>query len=228
MTDFNTHTDATDITKILEEKDEEDLLSQASDIEKKQDKNLIKIIAKYLLILGHINYNRIEYNDVSSDMNKKKDIYERKSYYLYRLISNILYDDTYDINDTFKTKLNEELLITNAKYYNLTYIYNYLETKYVVISPNSNKNYLINIIKSINNKINDDDKTLNTDAKNARYLFREKINNKNNPEEYDNEEDILTIANNISTSSLIATYVCNIVVLTLYFIIISFNIKKSF
>jgi hypothetical protein len=228
MTDFNTHTDATDITKILEEKDEEDLLSQASDIEKKQDKNLIKIIAKYLLILGHINYNRIEYNDVSSDMNKKKDIYERKTYYLYRLISNILYDDTYDINDTFKTKLNEELLITNAKYYNLTYIYNYLETKYVVISPNSNKNYLINIIKSINNKINDDDKTLNTDAKNARYLFREKINNKNNPEEYDNEEDILTIANNISTSSLIATYVCNIVVLTLYFIIISFNIKKSF
>jgi len=225
MADFNKYTDSTDITKILEENDEEDLLSQASDIEKKQDKNLIKIIAKYLLILGHINYNRIEY---SSDATKKQEIYEKKSYYLYRLFSNILYDDTYDINDTFKTSPAPTLLITNAKYYNLTYIYNYLETKYVVISPNSNKNYLINIIKSINNKINDDDKTMNTDAKNARYLFREKINNKNNPEEYDNEEDILTIANNISTSSFIATYVCNIVVLTLYFIIISFNIKKSF
>jgi hypothetical protein len=228
MTDFNKYTDSTDITKILEENDEEDLLSQASDIEKKQDKNLIKIIAKYLLILGHINYNRIEYNYPSSDATKKQEIYEKKSYYLYRLFSNILYDDTYDINDTFKTSPAPTLLITNAKYYNLTYIYNYLETKYVVISPNSNKNYLINIIKSINNKINDDDKTMNTDAKNARYLFREKINNKNNPEEYDNEEDILTIANNISTSSFIATYVCNIVVLTLYFIIISLNIKKSF
>ena len=227
MTDFIKYTDSTDITKILEENDEEDLLSQASDIEKKQDKNLIKIIAKYLLILGHINYNRIEYN-YASDATKKQEIYEKKSYYLYRLFSNILYDDTYDINDTFKTSTAPTLLITNAKYYNLTYIYNYLETKYVVISPNSNKNYLINIIKSINNKINDDDKTMNTDAKNARYLFREKINNKNNPEEYDNEEDILTIANNISTSSFIATYVCNIVVLTLYFIIISFNIKKSF
>ena len=49
-----------DTTKILDNNDE-DLLSQASDIEKKQNKNLIKIIAKYLLILGHINYNRIEY-----------------------------------------------------------------------------------------------------------------------------------------------------------------------
>ena len=228
MADFNTYTDATDITKILEENDDEDLLSQASDIEKKQDKNLIKIIAKYLLILGHINYNRIEYFSSGSDAVKKQDIYERKSYHLYKLISNILYDETYDIDDTFKTSLAPALLITNAKYYNLTYIYNYLETKYVVISPNSNKNYLINIIKSINNKINDDDKTLNTEAKNARYLFRDKINNKNDPKEYDNEEDILTIANNISTSSLIATYVCNIIVLTLYFIIISFNVKKSF
>ena len=189
---------------------------------------MIKIIAKYLLILGHINYNRIEYFSSGSDAVKKQDIYERKSYHLYKLISNILYDETYDIDDTFKTSLAPALLITNAKYYNLTYIYNYLETKYVVISPTSNKNYLINIIKSINNKINDDDKTLNTEAKNARYLFRDKINNKNDPKEYDNEEDILTIANNISTSSLIATYVCNIIVLTLYFIIISFNVKKSF
>ena len=217
-----------DITKILEDNDEEDLLSQASDIEKKQDKNLIKIIAKYLLILGHINYNRIEYFSSGSDAVKKQDIYERKSYHLYKLISNILYDETYDIDDTFKTSLAPALLITKTKYYNLTYIYNYLETKYVVISPNSNKNYLINIIKSINNNINDDDKTLNTEAKNARYLFRDKINNKNNPKEYENEEDILTIANNISTSSLIATYVCNIIVLTLYFIIISINVKKSF
>ena len=217
-----------DITAILEDKSEEDLVSQASDIENKQDKNLIKIIAKYLLILGHINYNRIEYNDASSDAEKKKDIYERKSYYLYKLISNILYDDTYDIDDTFKTTNNMSLVIKNAKYYNLTYIYNYLETKYVVISPNINKNYLLNIIKSINNKINDDDKTLNNEAKNARYLFRDKINNKNNPEEYDNEEDILNIANSISTISFGATYIFNIVLMTVYFYIISLNVKKSF
>lgn len=217
-----------DITAILEDNSEEDLVSQASDIENKQDKNLIKIIAKYLLILGHINYNRIEYNDASSDAEKKKDIYEKKSYYLYKLISNILYDDTYDIDDTFKTTNNMSLVIKNAKYYNLTYIYNYLETKYVVISPNINKNYLLNIIKSINNKINDDDKTLNNEAKNARYLFRDKINNKNNPEEYDNEEDILNIANSISTISFGATYIFNIILMTVYFYIISFNVKKSF
>jgi hypothetical protein len=217
-----------DITPILEDNSEEDLLSQASDIEKKQDKNLIKIIAKYLLILGHINYNRIEYNDASGDPEKKKDIYERKSYYLYKLISNILYNDTYDINDTFQTSGAPALVIKNSKYYNLTYIYNYLETKYVVISPNINKNYLINIIKSINNKINDDDKTLNNEAKNARYLFRDKIDNKNNPEEYDNEEDILNIANSISTISFGATYIFNIVLMTVYFYIISLHVKKSF
>lgn len=226
--DFDISAPSADITAILEDKSEDDLLSQASDIENKQDKNLIKIIAKYLLILGHINYNRIEYNDVSSDAEKKKDIYERKSYYLYKLISNILYDDTYDIDDTFKTTNNMSLLIKNAKYYNLTYIYNYLETKYVVISPNINKNYLLNIIKSINNKINDDDKTLNNEAKNARYLFRDKINNKKNPEEYDNEEDILNIANSISTISFGATYIFNIVLMTVYFYIISLNVKKSF
>ena len=226
--DFGISAPSADITAILEDKSEDDLLSQASDIENKQDKNLIKIIAKYLLILGHINYNRIEYNDVSSDAEKKKDIYERKSYYLYKLISNILYDDTYDIDDTFKTTNNMSLLIKNAKYYNLTYIYNYLETKYVVISPNINKNYLLNIIKSINNKINDDDKTLNNEAKNARYLFRDKINNKKNPEEYDNEEDILNIANSISTISFGATYIFNIVLMTVYFYIISLNVKKSF
>jgi hypothetical protein len=217
-----------DITPILEDNSEEDLLSQASDIEKKQDKNLIKIIAKYLLILGHINYNRIEYNDASSDPEKKKDIYERKSYYLYKLISNILYNDTYDINDTFQITTAPALVIKNSKYYNLTYIYNYLETKYVVISPNINKNYLINIIKSINNKINDDDKTLNSEVKNARYLFRDKIDNKNNPEEYDNEEDILNIANSISTISFGTTYIFNIVLMTVYFYIISLNVKKSF
>jgi len=217
-----------DITPILEDNSEDDLLSQASDIEKKQDKNLIKIIAKYLLILGHINYNRIEYNDESSDPEKKKDIYERKSYYLYKLISNILYNDTYDINDTFQITTAPDLVIKNSKYYNLTYIYNYLETKYVVISPNINKNYLINIIKSINNKINDDDKTLNSEVKNARYLFRDKIDNKNNPEEYDNEEDILNIANSISTISFGATYLFNIVLMTVYFYIISLNVKKSF
>ena len=215
-----------DITPILQDNDEEDLLSQASDIESKQDKNLIKIIGKYLLILGHINYNRIEY-DFTTDVETKKDIYERKSYYLYRLFSNILYDDTYDISDTFNTVKAEGLEIKDTKYYNLTYIYNYLETKYVVISPSNNKNYLINIIKSINNKINDDDKTLNNDAKNARYLFRDKINNKNNPQDYDNEEDILNIANSVSTTTFSAIYIVNIIIITLYFILISFNLKKS-
>ncbi len=204
-----------DTTKILDNS-EEDLLSQASDIEKKQNKNLIKIIAKYLLILGHINYNKIEYNAGSKTNTEKKDIYEKKTYKLYKLISDTLYNDTYDIDDTFKTTGATSLLITDTykRYKNLTYIYNYLETKYVSISSNNNtSNYLMNIIKSINNKINDDDKTFKNASKDAKYLFRDYIDRKDNKEDYENEEDILNIANNISTTTLGGTYIFNIILL---------------
>ena len=221
-----------DTTKILDNS-EEDLLSQASDIEKKQNKNLIKIIAKYLLILGHINYNRIEYNAGSKTDPEKKEIYEKKTYKLYKLISDTLYNDTYDIDDTFqdksvtkKTSLglsdaayktaidNLKITDTYKKYKNLTYIYNYLETKYVSISSNNNNsNYLMNIIKSINNKINNDDKTFKNASKDAKYLFRDYIDRKDNKEDYENEEDILNIANNISTTTLGGTYIFNIILL---------------
>ena len=204
-----------DTTKILDNNDE-DLLNQASDIEKKQNKNLIKIIAKYLLILGHINYNRIEYDAGSKTEPEKKDIYEKKTYKLYKLISDTLYNDTYDIDDTFKTTGATSLLITDTykRYKNLTYIYNYLETKYVSISSNNNNsNYLMNIIKSINNKINDDDKTFKNASKDAKYLFRDYIDRKDNKEDYENEEDILNIANNISTTTLGGTYIFNIILL---------------
>lgn len=204
-----------DTTKILDNNDE-DLLNQASDIEKKQNKNLIKIIAKYLLILGHINYNRIEYDAGSKTEPEKKDIYEKKTYKLYKLISDTLYNDTYDIDDTFKTTGATSLLITDTykRYKNLTYIYNYLETKYVSISSNNNNsNYLMNIIKSINNKINDDDKTFKNASKDAKYLFRDYIDRKDNKEDYENEEEILNIANNISTTTLGGTYIFNIILL---------------
>ena len=92
----------TDITSILDDDDSANILTQASDIEKKQDKNLIKIIAKYLLILGHINYNRIEFNNSAVDT-KKKEIYSLKSAFLYRLFTNTLLINTYEITDTFNT-----------------------------------------------------------------------------------------------------------------------------
>ena len=212
-----------DTTKILDNNDE-DLLNQASDIEKNQNKNLIKIIAKYLLILGHINYNRIEY--VSKTSTEQKEIYEKKTYNLYKLISDTLYNDTYDIDDTFKTTSGaaKALFITDQRYKNLTYIYNYLETKYVSISSNNNNsNYLMNIIKSINNKINDDDKTFKNVSKDSKYLFRDYIDRKDNKEDYENEEEILTIANNISTTTLGGTYIFNIILL-----IIVVNILKIY
>jgi hypothetical protein len=215
-------TNLIDTTKILDNS-EEDLLSQASDIEKKQNKNLIKIIAKYLLILGHINYNRIEYDALTgaNAVGDKKIIYEKKTYKLYKLISDTLYNDTYDIDDTFQDKsktkeANALLKITDTykRYKNLTYIYNYLETKYVSISSNNNNsNYLMNIIKSINNKINNDDKTFKNASKDAKYLFRDYIDRKDNKEDYENEEDILNIANNISTTTLGGTYIFNIILL---------------
>ena len=456
----------TDITKILEDNDDNDIPNQASDIEKKQDKNLLKIIAKYLLILGHINYNRIQYNN-TNDILKKKDIYERKSANLYKLISDTLYIDTYLIDDTFNiddcitncksyieyieitnagigytsaptiefsggnpttianarailsktisnitvsiggsgykiaptiefmggggsgasakatidngvlktirvvnggtgytseptiriigggspttiaiantniingivTSINvvnggldyksvptikfigggdgsgaeataimdngviksitvvnggkgyssntkiefigggpsiiataqatlspltitsiivenrgsgytskptiritggggsgaeaiaymQKRIIEEPKYKKLTYIYNYLERKYVNVSSTTNKNYLMNVITTINNKINDNDgKTFNNNDNTTLYMFRDKINNMNNPKEYDNEDDILNIANNISTTSFGATYIFNIIIMLICYNIISRTIK---
>lgn len=301
---------ATPLTNILEDYDngEEEISTQAADIEKRKDKNLIKLIAMYLLILGHINYNRIEFVSAAGDAAAKKEIYEKKTTYLYKLISNILYDDTYDIDDTFVTNSNTKgivgVKITNAgkdytsvptvniisvggvgtgatakavlkdktktidridievagtgyttiptveitggggsgavaialntllindgiyeKYKHLTYIYNYLETRYVNISANNNKNYLANIIKGINNKLNDDDKIMNTESKSARYMFSDDINRMKTPKDYDNEDEILNVANNVSTSSLAATYVFNIILIAVYFNVISANIK---
>ena len=200
-------------------------LTQQSDMEKKRDNNLIKIIGKYLLILGHINANRIEYYDKKINEARRKIIYERKTYHLYKLISNTLYKDTYDdINDTFKTSTTDLVIEDEnySKYKNLTYIYNFLETKYVNISSNNN-NYLENIINSINNKINDDNKKFNDETKSAQYIFRNNIDKIRNPDAYDNEEEILNIANNISTFDFGSSYIFNMLLLILYYYLI---IKK--
>ena len=132
--------------------------------------------------------------------NEKKDTHTHTHTTLYKLISNTLYKDTYDdINDTFKTS-TLDLIIEDekySKYKNVTYIYNYLETKYVNISSNNN-NYLENIINSINNKLNDDNKNFNNENKSAQYIFRNNIDKIRNPDAYDNEQEILNIANNVS------------------------------
>ena len=381
--------------------EDEDLESQAADLENNKDRNLVKLIGRYLLILGHINYNRIEYV-ATKDNASKKEIYEKKTTYLYKLFSNILYNDTYDIDDTFvvnskggsgsssggivsiaitnagtgytkppiikiipdsnsggtdavaeavlkptpienivinnggfgyitppkitiqrggaktdatavanidprrgtltsititnagtgytkvptifiandvsgggggsgaeaiatlKPTAVESITITNAgtgyttiprveitnasgdstgsgatavalnslligdgeyaKYKRLTYIYNYLETRYVNISANNNKNYLMNIIKGINNKINDDDKIMNTESKSAMYMFNDNINLMKTPKEYDNEDEVLNVANSVSTSTLASTYIFNIILIIVYFKVISANI----
>jgi hypothetical protein len=197
-------------------------LTQQSDMEKKRDNNLIKIIGKYLLILGHINANRIEYYDKKINEARRKIIYERKTYHLYKLISNTLYKDTYDdINDTFKTSTSDLVIEDEkySKYKNLTYIYNYLETKYVNISSNNN-NYLENIINTINNKINDDNKKFNDETKSAQYIFRDNIDKISHPDAYDNEEEILNIANNISTFDFGSSYIFNMLILILYYYLI--------
>jgi len=231
-----------DVADILKDSDEQDQSTQASSMEKLQDKNLIKIITKYLLILGHINYNREEYKryggTTATDAKNKKDLYERKTYYLYKLFSNTLYQNTYEIDDTFDTigvTTDDGLKITQDeynKYKNLTYIYNYLETKYVTVSSNNNRNYLVNIVKSINNKINDGEdegKDLNSDEsganKDSRYFFSKRIANMRNPLNYETEDGVLDMANNISTTSFALTYIANIVILIAYFYMISRNNK---
>jgi hypothetical protein len=211
---------------LTDDNDEEvDTQMQASDIEKKQDTNLMKIIAKYLLILGHINANRNEYNN-EKDEAKRKIIYEKKTYNLYKLISNTLFNDTYDdINDTFKTSTLDLIIEDDKynKYKNLTYIYNYLETRYVNISSNNN-NYLENIIKSINNKLNEDNKKFNNENKSAQYIFRDYIDKIRDPDAYANEQEILNIANNVSTFDFGSSYIFNMLLLILYYYLI---VKKN-
>ena len=124
------------------------------------------------------------------------------------------YDDVYKIDDTFN--FTDKKTISD-EYINLTYIYNYLETKYVYVSSNNNSNYLMNIIKSINNKINEDDKDFNYGSKDAQYFFGNYINKL---KDFDNEDEILNIANNISTTSFGITYITNMILLLSYYYLV--------
>jgi hypothetical protein len=178
----------------------------------KNNENLQKIIAKFLLILCHINYNKYSYSLATTTSSPtKKEIYERKTQYLYKLFSDTSYNDIYEIDDTFNISDPKTI---SKEYKELTYIYNYLETKYVYVSSNNNNNYLMNIIKSINKKINDDDKIFNDDSKDAQYIFSNYISKSNN---FDNEDEILNIANNISTTSFGITYITNMILLLAYY-----------
>ena len=223
-------TDAADMTPILKNDiTDEDSINPKEDI---RDKNVIKIIAKYLLILGHLNYNGVEYNrevktgaktQETVDANQKK-IYELKTLNLYKLISNVSYNDTYDgLDDTFITITNiaagsETGKITDTKYKTLTYIYNYLETKYVSLSSNNNKNYLLNVIQSVNNTLNNDDKTIipATENKTSKYIFADYIKELKTPLKYEDEDEILNKAIHTSTTSFETTYYMNILILGCY------------
>jgi hypothetical protein len=231
---------ATDMTPILEDDiSDEDSINQKEDI---RNKNVIKIIAKYLLILGHINYNGIEYKkEVVSTVvatiktqetvnANKKQIFELRTRKLYQLISNVSYNDTYDgIDDTF-VKISDIAsggttgTITDSttykKYKTLTYMYNYLETKYVSLSSNNNKNYLLNIIQSINNTLNNDDKiiTATTGSKESKYLFAKRIEEMKVQPEYEDEKAILEKAIRISTTSFESTYYMNMLIIICYII----------
>ena len=379
----------TDMTPILSDISDEDSINQTPEV---RNKNLIKIIAKYLLILGHINYNGCEYN-LYDDETIKNEIYELRTRNLYKLFSNVSYNDTFEIDDTFTSiniegsdtvkhiivrnrgngyshtdkdikitptgvnttpviataNINYEVLalasilitdggsgyitaptiaitggsgsgatatahlselgivsikvvnrgagytsaptikieggggtgatatatlntdktlksikvdtagagytsaptikieggggtgatatahlgienkITNPKYKTLTYMYNYLETKYVSLSSNNNKNYLLNVVTSINNTLNNDDKTITASgSKDSKYLFAKKINEMKVPPEYEDEDAIYTKADYISTTSFESTYYMNLLILICFIIgTIYANIKKS-
>lgn len=380
----------TDMTPILSDISDEDSINQTPEV---RNKNLIKIIAKYLLILGHINYNGCEYN-LYDDETIKNEIYELRTRNLYKLFSNVSYNDTFEIDDTFtsinisgysdtvkhiivtdfgkgylptdkdikitptgtsktpvianailneynnmsisitdggsgyitaptiaitggsgsgatatahlsdlgivsvkvedggsgyttapritisnanekiratttatlnngsiksikvdtagagynhsgvitvtieggggsgaraKAYLGIENKITNPKYKTLTYMYNYLETKYVSLSSNNNKNYLLNVVTSINNTLNNDDKTITASgSKESKYLFAKKINEMKVPPEYEDEDAIYTKADYISTTSFETTYYMNLLILICFIIgTIYANIKKS-
>ena len=299
---------ATDMTPILSDISDEDSINQTPEV---RNKNLIKIIAKYLLILGHINYNGCEYN-LYDDETIKNEIYELRTRNLYKLFSNVSYNDTFEIDDTFTSinfegtdklirikidkdkagtgytsaptikieggggtgatatatlntdktlksikvdtagagytsaptikieggggtgatataHLGIENKITNPKYKTLTYMYNYLETKYVSLSSNNNKNYLLNVVTSINNTLNNDDKTITASgSKDSKYLFAKKINEMKVPPEYEDEDAIYTKADYISTTSFESTYYMNLLILICFIIgTIYANIKKS-
>jgi hypothetical protein len=223
-------TDTTDMTPILKNDiTDEDSINPKEDI---RDKNVIKIIAKYLLILGHLNYNGVEYKkevktdtitQETVDANRKK-IFELKTLNLYKLISNVSYNDTYDgLDDTF-IKISdiangsETGKINDTKYKTLTYIYNYLETKYVSLSSNNNKNYLLNVIHSVNNTLNNDDKTIipATENKTSKYIFADYIKELKTPLKYEDEDEILNKAIHTSTTSFETTYYMNILILGCY------------
>ena len=307
ITDFETtlgtlSITTTDMTPILEDISDEDSINQTPEV---QNKNVIKIIAKYLLILGHINYNGIEYNKYD-DETIKKQIYELRTQNLYRLFSNVSYNDTFEIDDTFKSinfekarelisikvntvgsgytsppsitipsgsgetaatvtfnlkdktiqsiTLDSKGIYTTApiitipagtesggkaatatsyigydleikteaykKYKRLTYMYNYLETKYVSLSSNNNKNYLLNIIQSINNTLNNDGKIITpiTGNKESKYLFAKRIEEMRTPAEYEVEDAILEKAIRISTTSFESTYYMNMLILICFII----------
>jgi hypothetical protein len=123
-----------------------------------------------------------------------------------------------------------DLNISDKKYKTLTYMYNYLETKYVSLSSNNNKNYLLNVVTSINNTLNNDDKiiTATTGSKESKYLFAKKINEMKVPPEYEDEDAIYTKADYISTTSFETTYYMNLLILLCFIIgTIYANIKKS-
>jgi hypothetical protein len=229
----NETTDTPDMTPILKNDiTDEDSINPKEDI---RDKNVIKIIAKYLLILGHLNYNGVEYNrEVATttapiktqeivDANRKK-IFELKTLNLYKLISNVSYNDTYDgLDDTFITITDIAAgivtgKINDTKYKTLTYIYNYLETKYVSLSSNNNKNYLLNVIQSVNNTLNNDDKTIipATENKTSKYIFADYIKELKTPLKYEDEDEILNKAIHTSTTSFETTYYMNILILGCY------------
>lgn len=213
-----------DMTSILKDINNEDSTNQNPDI---QNKNMIKIIAKYLLIMGHMNYNGFKYNKTGTTEENKKDIYTLQTLKLYELISNVSYVDTFDIDDTFYIKITTDQY---DKYKKLTYMYNYLDTKYVILSSTNNKNYLLNIIKSINNTLNNDNKTTQPDnfedIKDARYLFSGKIKEIAPELPYENEDEILNNAYYISTTSFEYTYFINMFIVISYIIgTIVFKIK---
>ncbi len=205
---------STDMTNILIDITDEDSTNQNKDI---QSKCIIKIIAKYLLIMGHINYNRIDYIIKPSLSATKFSI---DTLGLYKLISNVSYADTFVIDDTFgKDSNNINLLTAHPNYSKLTYMYNYLDTKFVNLSSNNNKNYLINIIKSINNTLNNDNKTIDLDdIKESRYLFSGKIKEIAPELPYENEEEILNNAHYISTTSFESTYFINMFIILFYIV----------
>jgi hypothetical protein len=60
----------------------------------------------------------------------------------------------------------------------------------------------------------------NDETKSARYIFRDNIDKISHPGDYENEEEILNIANNISTFDFGSSYIFNMLILILYYYLI--------